>query len=111
MIFKHAYDMGRFSTVNIKPHELKDTSLSGSDVANKIIDNGGRRSGYDRREFTYSGHIPERRATSDRRRTEDRRNGRDRREGQVQGNMFVEMRSGLERRHGFARLFKTNLNT
>lgn len=110
MIYKHAYDMGRFSTVNVKPHELKDTSLSGSDVVNKMIDNGGRRLGYDRREFTYSGHIPERRATSDRRNGGDRRNGRDRREVQVQGNMFAEMRSGLERRRGLERLFNTELS-
>jgi hypothetical protein len=38
-----------------------------------INDNGGRRSGIDRREFSYSEHIPERRSVSDRRSGIDRR--------------------------------------
>ena len=37
------------------------------------FDNGGRRSGIDRRQFSYAIHIPERRSE------EDRRNGLDRR--------------------------------
>ncbi len=36
-------------------------------------DNGGRRSGEDRREFTYSDHTPERRSFKDRRSGFDRR--------------------------------------
>ena len=39
----------------------------------QIIDNGGRRSGADRRQFSYAFHIPERRVSSDRRSGEDRR--------------------------------------
>ena len=36
-------------------------------------DNGDRRSGTDRRYYSYSGHIPERRRGFDRRKPEDRR--------------------------------------
>ena len=39
----------------------------------KLMDNGGRRSGADRRQFSYAFHIPERRISADRRSGEDRR--------------------------------------
>lgn len=39
----------------------------------ELRDNGGRRSGIDRRYYSYSGHIPERRKVIDRRTMEDRR--------------------------------------
>ena len=39
------------------------------------IDNGGRRSGIERRQFTYSINIPERRSGKDRRSGIDRRDG------------------------------------
>lgn len=42
-------------------------------------DNGGRRSGQDRRRFAYSNHIPERRLRKEYGLSQDRRNGRDRR--------------------------------
>ncbi len=42
-------------------------------------DNGGRRSGIERRLFTYAGCLPERRVENDRRNEFDRRNGSDRR--------------------------------
>jgi hypothetical protein len=38
-----------------------------------LIDNGGRRSGGDRRNYSYTLHIPERRSGQDRRSGEDRR--------------------------------------
>jgi len=38
-------------------------------------DNGGRRSGIERRRFSYSDHIPERRSGRDRRSGKDRRCG------------------------------------
>ncbi|MDY7034590.1 MAG: hypothetical protein SV375_00290 [Thermodesulfobacteriota bacterium] len=44
-----------------------------------MSDNGGRRSGCDRRQFSYSDHIPERRVNDDRRSGMDRRAGSDRR--------------------------------
>ena len=44
-------------------------------IMNNIIflDNGGRRSGTDRRRFSYAVHIPERRSSIDRREGLDRR--------------------------------------
>ena len=39
-----------------------------------FFDNGGSRSGIERREFTYTLHIPERREGKDRRSSGDRRN-------------------------------------
>jgi hypothetical protein len=39
----------------------------------EIMDNGGRRTGVDRRRYSYSGHIPERRIGADRRTRQDRR--------------------------------------
>jgi hypothetical protein len=38
-----------------------------------LPDNGGRRSGTDRREFSYTSYIPERRSGKERRRGLDRR--------------------------------------
>jgi hypothetical protein len=38
-----------------------------------IFDNGGRRLGFERRQFSYLIHIPERRSGRDRRRRRDRR--------------------------------------
>jgi hypothetical protein len=38
-----------------------------------IMDNGGRRLGFERRQFSYDGYIPERRSRPDRRREIDRR--------------------------------------
>jgi len=44
---------------------------------NKIfLDNGGRRSGTDRRKFSYAVHIPERRTSIDRRKSLERRDNR-----------------------------------
>lgn len=48
-------------------------------VAYDIRDNGGRRSGIERRRFSYAEHIPERRSGEDRRVSDDRRSGVDRR--------------------------------
>jgi hypothetical protein len=39
----------------------------------EIMDNGGRRAGIDRRSYSYTSHIPERRNGVDRRIKEDRR--------------------------------------
>lgn len=48
-----------------------------------IVDNGCRRSGFDRRQISYDAHIPERRSGEGDRRSgkEDRRSDRDRRGG------------------------------
>ncbi len=42
-------------------------------ASNVSADNGGRRLGFERRQFVYAGHIPERRAGEDRREGLDRR--------------------------------------
>jgi len=46
-----------------------------NDILERLIslDNGGRRSGGDRRNYSYTLHIPERRNGNDRRSGEDRR--------------------------------------
>jgi hypothetical protein len=46
-----------------------------NDILERLIslDNGGRRSGGDRRNYSYTLHIPERRSGQDRRCGEDRR--------------------------------------
>jgi hypothetical protein len=48
---------------------------SDNDILERLIslDNGGRRSGGDRRNYSYTLHIPERRDGNDRRSGEDRR--------------------------------------
>jgi hypothetical protein len=72
-------------------------------------DNGGRRSGIDRRRFNYSGHFPERRSGEDRRSGLDRRTGEERRSGWMRGSvrepetdrrqiLMRERRSGADRR-------------
>jgi hypothetical protein len=60
-------------------------------VAYNLRDNGGRRTGIERRRFSYAEHIPERRSGEDRRVSDDRRCGKDRRGKQ-------DRRSGIERR-------------
>ncbi len=49
-----------------------------------LTDNGGRRSGIDRRQFTYSSYIPERRQGGDRRKEGDRRKRKQRFDGSDQ---------------------------
>ena len=60
----------------------------------KPRDNGGRRLGVDRRQFSYSDHIPERRMSPDRRTGQERRGGLDRRTGN-------DRRSVIERRTAY----------
>jgi len=42
-------------------------------MKNVLFDNGGRRSEIERRQFSYNGHIPERRSNKDRRSGLDKR--------------------------------------
>ena len=83
-----------------------------------LIDNGGRRLGLDRRQFSYTDHIPNRRLNGDRRGEVDRRsalerrNNGDRRSGEIilkkitrpENDLREEMdrRSGADRRFVFA---------
>jgi hypothetical protein len=65
-------------------------------------DRGGRRSGKERRQFVYDGHIPERRSGVDRRCGLDRRSGEDRRvrlkDADAVIGVAVERRSQGDRR-------------
>jgi len=65
-----------------------------------LRDKGGRRSGTDRRQFSYSSHIPERREDPDRRNGDDRRDGWVRR-GEEDRRSSRERRGGQERRAAF----------
>ena len=56
-----------------QPRDEILNTVGGSMNEDIINDNGGRRSGIDRREFSYSEHIPERRSVKDRRSGIDRR--------------------------------------
>ena len=55
--------------------------MSISEAVIVLIDNGGRRLGIDRRQFSYTSHIPNRRLNNDRRVKTDRRGGEERRSG------------------------------
>jgi len=48
-------------------------NVPNSEVQTNLKDNGGRRIGVDRRSFSYSLHIPERRSQVDRRKGNNRR--------------------------------------
>jgi hypothetical protein len=73
-----------------------------------LIDNGGRRLGIDRRQYSYTDHIPngrlelDRRTGVDRRFGSERRNGEDRRNGEIVFKKIKrpenDMRSGVNRR-------------
>ncbi len=63
----------------------------------KMHDNGGRRSGIDRRQFAYAGHVPERRHGLDRRSGFDRRNGVERRSAWQEWSHLDEMEQRQER--------------
>jgi len=74
-----------------------------------IIDYGGRRSGIERRQFSYTEHIPARRSNKDRRCSLDRRSGLDRRTIEdsmkiikVDGKKNKDRRCFIERRTSFA---------
>ena len=73
--------------------------MSDSKIMWKLRDNGGRRSGIDRRYFSYSDHIPERRKGEDRREVADRRSGSDRRQPDADlFNVVNEQRVNTDRR-------------
>jgi hypothetical protein len=59
------------------------------------MDNGGRRTGIDRRRYSYSGHIPERRIGSDRRAQQDRR------QNETAVLSSISDQNGFERRKAF----------
>ena len=78
-----------------------------------LIDNGGRRLGVDRRQFTYTNHIPNGRSGGDRRSRGDRRSGSERRNnGDRRSGEFIfkkikrpenDLREGIDRRNSLDR--------
>ena len=88
-----------------------------------LIDTGGRRTGIDRRDFSYTNYLPNRRVEEDRRRSVDRRSGLERRNDSDRRNaktIFKKIqrpendlrerthrRSGLNRRATFTRALAT----
>ena len=62
-----------------------------------MSDRGGRRLGIDRRRFTYTHHIPERRMDGERRKIKDRR-------GELNHRMIFNRRKQEERRAAFLRI-------
>jgi hypothetical protein len=73
----------------------RQISEKGAKVVLFYSDNGGRRSGVERRRFSYDAHIPERRSGPDRRSGVDRRNA-------LHFRMSTKQRSDMERRAFFA---------
>jgi hypothetical protein len=69
------YSPYRFLKLNLKPitEITSHITMDGYILKIKLRDNGGRRSGIERRQFAYTLHLPERRSGNDRRAGTDRR--------------------------------------
>ena len=75
-----------------------------------LIDNGGRRTGIKRREFSYTNHLPNERSEKDRRSGVERRSGLERRKNKDRRNGMIifkkiqrpenDLREGIDRRSG-----------
>ena len=92
--------------------------MSITEMVIALVDKGGRRFGIDRRQFSYTSHIPNRRLDEDRRKETDRRrsvgrrSGITRRTGKVVFKKIIkpendlrerkDRRNDLERRAAFA---------
>ena len=79
-------------------------------MAIALIDNGGRRLGVDRRQFSYTDYIPDKRLGDDRRTGLDRRSGFHRRDeiDRRTGNVIIlkngkDLREGRDRRSSIER--------
>ena len=90
---KHVFYLKQTNPLNFTIEEYrKDADEMGdSHVLFSMSDNGGRRSGIERRRFAYSEHVPERRSGEERRTGLDRRGGKERRSS-------LDRRGGPERR-------------
>ena len=89
----------------------------------RLIDIGGRRTGIDRRDFSYTNYLPNRRGEEDRRHGDDRRSGLERRNDSDRRNSnaifkkiqrpendlreWTDRRIGLNRRATFTRALAT----
>jgi len=95
--------------------------LSITNIVSELIDNGGRRIGLKRREFSYTNHLPNGRSEKDRRSGVDRRSGlgrrkdKDRRSGKITFKKIQrpenDLREGIDRRNGLDRrvVFSTDI--
>ena len=87
--------------------------MSITDITSELIDNGGRRIGVKRREFSYVNHLPNGRSEKDRRSGVDRRTGLERRKDRDRRNGMIivkkiqrpenDLREGIDRRTGLDR--------
>ena len=87
--------------------------MSITNISSELIDNGGRRIGVKRREFSYTNHLPNGRSEKDRRSGADRRSGLERRQGTDRRSDEVifkkiqrpenNLREGNDRRSGVER--------
>ena len=83
---------------NMAPDKKRGVEKAKVEVSPSFLsDRGGRRLGIDRRRFTYTLHIPERRIGRERRRIKDRR-------GELSHGMIFKRRKEEERRAAFLRL-------
>jgi hypothetical protein len=71
--------------------------MNGSRINYFLSDKGGRRTGINRRRFSYDAHIPERRSGLDRRGNKDRRAGQERRK-RSDFTTILDKKSGRDRR-------------
>jgi hypothetical protein len=94
--------------------------MSIAPIAIALMDNGGRRFATDRRQFSYTGYLPERRTGEDRRVSLDRRDGIDQRSSKDRRDTKIiefktgkdlrkekDRRSGVERRAVYAAALTT----
>jgi hypothetical protein len=82
-------------------------------VALYLIDNGGRRTGIKRREFSYTNHLPNGRTKKERRNGVDRRSGLERRKDKNRRSGMIifkkiqrpenDLREGIDRRSSLDR--------
>ena len=87
--------------------------MSIANITSELIDNGGRRIGLKRREFSYTNHLPNGRSEKDRRSGVDRRSGLERRKDRDRRNGMIivkkiqrpenDLREGIDRRTGLDR--------
>ena len=72
MLFLHGYCISNDSNNEFKMQLIISTKRQ-QKMKKNLKDNGGRRSGQDRRMFFYAAYLPERRTGSERRSGDDRR--------------------------------------
>jgi hypothetical protein len=83
---------------DVGPEKKKGVEKAKVEISPTLLsDRGGRRLGIDRRRFTYTLHIPERRIDGERRRIRDRR-------GELNHSMILKRRKEEEQRAAILRI-------